>query len=220
MSKSRGNVVDPDGYIDLVGADNLRLHLLFCSPWEEGGDFNDKGLMGVVRFTRRVARLIGEQAEAGPGGVDLSMLDRLTARVERDVERFKFNTAISALMETTSWAVAARPSMSAEEWSHVASTLVRLLAPFAPHLAEELWSRLGRAYSVHQQAWPSYRLEALAASEVTLVVQVNGKLRARLRASAGLGRAEALELALAQPSVAKYLPSQGPSRLSTCRTSS
>jgi len=141
MSKSRGNVVNPDDYIERVGADNLRMYLLFCGAWEEGGDFSDKGLMGIVRFGRRLSSLIVRDVEPGNGGVDLSPLDRVVARVEHDIERFKFNTAISGLMEATNWAAGSWASMSADERSRVSATLILLLAPFAPHLAEELWER-------------------------------------------------------------------------------
>ena len=213
MSKSRGNVINPDDYIDRVGADNLRMYLLFCGAWEEGGDFSDKGLVGVVRFTRRLTSLIREAVEASGPGVDLSMLDRSVARVERDIERFKFNTAIARLMELTNWAADNRRSMSAEEWARVASTLVLLLAPFAPHLAEELWSRLGHEYSVHQQLWPNYRADALTSTEVTLVVQVNGKVRGHLRVKTGTSQVEATELALQQEVVAKHLTNGAPAHV-------
>jgi leucyl-tRNA synthetase len=212
MSKSRGNVVDPDQYIDRFGADNLRMYLLFCGAWEEGGDFSDKGLIGIVRFSRRLYSLIAGPAPAGSGGVDLSPLDRAVARVERDIERFKFNTAIAGLMEATTWAAASRPAMSAGEWSQVTSTLTRLVAPFAPHLAEELWSRLGLEYSVHQQDWPAYRREALVQSEVTIVVQVNGRVRGRLSVKPGLSQAEATALALQDASVTKHLRNGTPAR--------
>jgi leucyl-tRNA synthetase len=213
MSKSRGNVVNPDDYIDRVGADNLRMYLLFCGAWEEGGDFSDKGLMGIVRFTRRLRSLMTGLVEPGDGGVDLSPIDCAIARIEHDIERFKFNTAIAALMETASWASAHRAAMSAEEWSHVSSTLVLLLAPFAPHLAEELWSGLGRDYSVHQHSWPTCRAEALASTEITLVVQVNGRVRARLRASAGLTQEAAVAMALDDASVTRYLTDGAPSQV-------
>jgi leucyl-tRNA synthetase len=167
--------------------------------------------MGVVRFTRRLCSLINQSVEAGPGGVDLLPLDRTVALVERDIERLKFNTAIARLMEATSWAAATRRAMSADEWSHVASTLALLLGPFAPHLAEELWSRLGREYSIHQQAWPTYREHAFDLPEITLVVQVNGKVRARLRAKAGLTQSDAIELALGQEAITKHLTNGEPS---------
>ncbi|HSR26472.1 MAG TPA: leucine--tRNA ligase [Candidatus Eisenbacteria bacterium] len=213
MSKSRGNVVNPDEYMARVGADNLRLYLLFCGDWREGGEFSDSGLRGVVRFTRRLWRLLVEPHEPGPGGVDLAPLDRAVARAGRDLERFKFNTAIAAVMELTRWAAEARPAMSAGEWSRTARTLVLLLAPLAPHLAEELWARLGGPYSVRRQAWPAHDPAALADEEVTLVVQVDGRLRTRLRVPAGLSEDEAVARAVAAPAVAAHLRGRGPRRV-------
>jgi leucyl-tRNA synthetase len=210
MSKSRGNVVSPDGYVARVGADNLRLSLLFCGDWREGGEFSDQGMRGIVRFTRRLWRLLVDPHVPGEGGADLAPLDRAIARVGRDLERFKFNTAIAALMELTRWAADAAPAMSAEEWSRTARTTVLLLAPLAPYLAEELWARLGGAYSVHQQPWPSHDPAALADEEVTLVVQVDGRVRARLVVLAGLPESEATVLALESAAVARHLGGRRP----------
>lgn len=210
MSKSRGNVVDPDSYVDRVGADNLRMYMLFCGDWVEGGEFSDSGLMGVVRFTRRLWLLLTASRDAGPGGADMAPLDRAVARVGRDIERFKFNTAIAALMELARWADAEWPRMSVHERAHAARTLTLLLAPFAPHLAEELWARLGEPYSVHQQPWPSYDPTTLTEETVTVVVQVNGRLRARFQAPAGLDEGEAVRLALAADGVARHLGGREP----------
>jgi leucyl-tRNA synthetase len=210
MSKSRGNVVSPDDYVTRVGADNLRLYLLFCGDWQEGGAFSDAGLRGVVRFTHRLWALLTEPHRPGPGGADLSRVDRAVAHVGRELERFKFNTAIAALMELTRWAADARPAMSAEEWERTARTLVLLLAPLAPHLAEELWSRLGGPYSVHQQPWPAPDEAALVEEQVTLVVQVDGRVRARMRVPAGVPEAEAVRLAMEAPAVAAHLGGRDP----------
>ena len=212
MSKSRGNVVNPDDYVERVGADNLRMYLLFCGDWQEGAEFSDAGLRGIVRFTRRLWRLLTSVHEPGPG-VDLAPLDRAVARVQRDVERLKFNSAIAALMELTRWAERERTRMSAGEWAHTARTITLLLAPFAPHLAEEAWARLGGDYSVHQQAWPEYDPRLLVEEEVTLVVQINGRVRARLPAPAGLPEAEATALALAAEPVARLLDGRRPRRV-------
>src|SRR5438045_4288997 len=104
MSKSRGNVVNPDEYVSLYGADNLRMYLLFCGPWEEGGDFSDKGMAGMERFTSRVWSLVTGKHQPGAGGVDLRMIDRTIKKVQEGIERLKFNIAISGLMELTRWA--------------------------------------------------------------------------------------------------------------------
>jgi len=213
MSKSRGNVVNPDDYVERYGADNLRLYLLFCGDWREGGEFSDLGLRGIVRFTHRLWRLLTDPHAPGPGGVCLAPLDRAIARVGADLDRFKFNTAIAGLMELSRWAAEARASMSAEEWSRTARTLVLLLAPLAPHLAEELWERLGAPYSVHRQPWPAHDPAALAADEVTMVVQVDGRVRARLRVPAGLSEAEAARLALDAPAVAAQAAGRRPRRV-------
>jgi leucyl-tRNA synthetase len=212
MSKSRGNVVSPDDYVDALGADNLRVYLLFCGDWQEGGDFSDAGLRGVVRFTRRLWRLLTCTGQPGPGGVDMAPLDRAVAKVGHDVERLKFNTAVAALMEVTRWAEQQRPQMSAEKWARTARTITLMLAPFAPHLAEELWARLGSAYSVHQQTWPEHDA-GLIEEEVTLVVQVDGRVRARVQARAGLSDREALELALASDAVVRLLDGRRPRRV-------
>jgi leucyl-tRNA synthetase len=213
MSKSRGNVVNPDDYVDRVGADNLRLYLLFCGDWREGGEFSDEGLRGVVRFTNRLWALLTRPHRPGPGGVYLAPLDRAVARVGRELERFKFNTAIAALMELARWASEAAPLMDAGERRRTARTLVLLLAPLAPHLAEELWARLGEPYSVHTQPWPEHEAAALAEDEVTLVVQVDGRVRARLRVPAGVDEAEAVRLALAAAPVAADLDGRAPRRV-------
>jgi len=213
MSKSRGNVVDPDDYLRTVGADALRASLLFCGPWEEGGDFSDRALQGVVRFTRRAWRLIADDHPSGPGGVDLRPVDRAVAAVGRDIERLKFNTAISVLMDLARWARANRAAMSADEWSRTARAFVLLLAPFAPHLAEELWARLGGGYSVHAEAWPSFDRSAVQDDEVTLVVQVNGRVRDRLVVRRGLDRDAAIEAAMTSERIRSLLEGGPPLRV-------
>jgi leucyl-tRNA synthetase len=212
MSKRRGNVVDPDAYVGRVGADNLRMYLLFCGPWELGGDFSDAALAGIERFSARVWRLVTEPHQPGPGGVDLRPLDRAVAAVGRDLGRLRFNTALAALMELVRWARRQRAALSAAEWERVARTLVLLLAPFAPHLAEELWSRGGGPYSVHRQPWPDHDPSALQAERVNLVVQVNGKRRDVVAAPAGLSRQEALALAMDSERVRRQLAGRAPVR--------
>jgi leucyl-tRNA synthetase len=224
MSKSRGNVVVPDDYIARVGADTLRMYLLFMAPFEEGGDWSDAGLAGIERFTARAWRLVtdarstggpsrpspGPPQQAGDGRVDLRPLDRAVAEVGDDIERLKFNTAIATLMELLRWARQHREAMDAGQWDRVAGTFTLLLAPFAPHLAEELWARLGRPYSVHTQPWPTADPAALAAEEVTLVVQVDGRRRDAVPAPAGIGRDQAVELALASDNVRRHLAGRRP----------
>jgi leucyl-tRNA synthetase len=205
MSKSRGNVVVPDDYIARVGADTLRMYLLFMAPFEEGGDWSDAGLAGIERFAARSWRLLTTSQPPGPGGVDLRPLDRAVASVGDDIERLKLNTAIATLMELLRWARRHRAAMDAGQWDRTAATFTRLLAPFAPHLAEELWARLGRPYSVHEQPWPVVDPAALATERIDLVVQVDGRRRDTVAAPAGLDRDRAVELALASDNVRRHL---------------
>jgi leucyl-tRNA synthetase len=164
MSKSRGNVVTPDDYIDTVGSDVLRCALLFSAPWEQGGEFTDAAIAGVERFFARAWRTI-----TGPDrtGSDERAVATAVAAVSDAIERFTFNVAIARLMEVL-------PSIGS---THSKRVFVRLLAPFAPHLAEELWHRLGEPFTVHAQPWPEYDEAALTTPEVEIPVQVNGKLR-------------------------------------------
>lgn len=213
MSKSRGNVVNPDEYVRAVGADALRTYLLFCGPWEEGGDFSDRNLGGVVRFLNRLWRLATDPHQPGPGGVDLAMLDRTVERVGGGIERLKFNVAIAALMECVRWAADRRADMSAEEWARTIRTTVLLTAPFAPHVCEELWDRLGETFSVHRQGWPHARPESAPRGPVALVVQVDGKVRDRLEVHADVREPEAVAAALASDRVRRHVPGQGPARV-------
>jgi leucyl-tRNA synthetase len=224
MSKSRGNVVVPDDYVARVGADTLRMYLLFVAPFEKGGDWTDAGLAGIERFAAGAWRLVTEPhrstggpsrpspgpPQPGDGRVDLRPLDRAVADVGDDIERLKLNTAISTLMELLRWARQHKAAMDAGQWDRVAGTFTLLLAPFAPHLAEELWARLGRPYSVHTQPWPVADPAALAAEEITLVVQVDGKRRDARQAPAGLDRDQAIELALESDNVRRHLDGRRP----------
>jgi leucyl-tRNA synthetase len=235
-------VVVPDDYVARVGADNLRMYLLFLAPFEDGGDWTDAGLAGIERFAARAWRLVTDDGPAGSGPVprrprgpgeshdgpagsgagsspsdraggapvDLRPLDRAVAAVGRDLERLKFNTAISTLMELLRWARRHKAAMEPAQWDRVAGTFTLLLAPFAPHLAEELWARLGRPYSVHAQPWPAHDPAALADPEITLVVQVDGRRRDARPAPAGLDREQAVAVALESEAVRRHLAGRRP----------
>jgi leucyl-tRNA synthetase len=213
MSKSRGNVVNPDRYIAKHGADVTRMYLLFIGPWDEGGDFSDAGIAGIERFLRRVWLLLTEPHEPGDGGVDLRPVDRAIAEIGAQLDEMRFNTAIASLMEFVRWARRERDKMSAEQWARVAVAVVLLLAPLAPHLAEEMWSRNGGDYSIHEQRWPAFDRRALVVEQVTLVIQVDGKTRDRIQVPAGMGREQALERAKSRDNVRRYLTDGEPSKV-------
>jgi leucyl-tRNA synthetase len=213
MSKSRGNVVNPDHSIAEHGADVTRMYLLFIGPWDEGGDYSDAGIAGIERFLQRVWRMVTEPHTPGPGDVDLRPLDRAIAAVGADLEEMRFNTAIASLMELVRWARRERAGMSGEGWTRISRAIVLLLAPLAPHLAEELWSRLGGEYSVHRQPWPAHDPSALISDRVTLVIQVDGKTRDRIEVPAGTDRAEALQQALTRENVQRHLMGGKPTKV-------
>jgi leucyl-tRNA synthetase len=168
MSKSRGNVVGPDGYVDVHGADVLRCALLFTCPWEAGGDFHDDTIAGIERFFARVWHLVDAPA-VGPDHPQ-PLVERTIVAVTEAIEKLSFNVGLARLMELAPAVTTARAKR----------VLVQLLAPFAPYLAEELWSRLGGHSSVHESSWPSPDQAVLQAEPLTLGVQVDGRMRARI----------------------------------------
>jgi len=211
MSKSRGTQVAPDELVKQYGADSLRLHLMFLGPWDQGGPWNNRGITGMERFIRRAFAIVTETASNGTSGDAsdserqeiLRLVHRTVKRVTRDLEDFQFNTMVAALMEFTNGLLPLKdqPVASTPEWRNAIETLVLLMAPSTPYVAEELWERLGMGYSVHVQEWPSFD-EALTRHEtVEVVVQVNGKVRDRLTVEPNITEEDAKALALASERV-------------------
>ena len=206
MSKSRGNVVAPDEYVKNVGADAIRCYLMFLGPWDQGGDWSDAGLNGMVRWLNRVWDIALRDPNALDGQpvaeADLREVNRLVhktiRRVTDDMEKFKFNTALAALMEYTNSLNQAweRRSIDKDAWKNGIEKLLLLMAPMAPHIAEELWERTGNEYSIHSRTLPEWDPELAADEVVTLVVQVNGRLRDRIEVPVSITEDEARRLAL------------------------
>ena len=203
MSKSRGNVVIPDAYLQRWGADTFRMYLMFLGPFHEGGDFRDEGITGIRRFLDRVWTL-GHQARglaAGPLPAAVEQkLHQTIRKVTLDTEGLAYNTAIAAMMEYVNLVREAGAG-----GTPAIEPLLVLLAPYAPHLAEEVWSALGHEQSIFQARWPSYDPALAAAADVEVVVQVNGKVRGRVTVSRGASEAHVLELALQDESVRKFV---------------
>jgi leucyl-tRNA synthetase len=213
MSKSRGNVVIPDEYIAQWGADTFRMYLMFLGPYQEGGDFRDDGISGIRRFLDRVWVLVGDAQGAGGGAAARRKLHQIIRKVGEDLEALQYHTAIAAMMEYVNLLKKAGPEGQKRrkrqgEDGGVARELIEplivLLAPFAPHFAEECWERLGHETSIFDARWPSHDPELARDPEVEMVVQVNGKVRGRIRVPAGLPEAEAVSRAKAEPSVRKF----------------
>jgi leucyl-tRNA synthetase len=208
ISKSRGNIVNPDEYIHTYGADTLRLYLMFMGPYEQGGDFSDKGVAGAVRFLERVWRLgEGVVSTEEPGRDAKRSLHQTIRKVSEDTAGLGYNTAIAEMMRF-SGELEERASVTRVELE----TLLRLMAPYAPYITEEIWSRIGGAGSVHEQPWPEVDEEALRAETVTVVAQVNGKARGVVTLPAGATEAQAFAAAQALEAVRRALRGQAPIR--------
>ncbi len=202
MSKTKGNVVIPDEFIDRWGADSFRTYLMFLGPYEEGGDFRDSGISGVRRFLDRLWLAVAEcTPEGSPDAVVMRKLHQTIRKVGLDIPKLSYNTAIAAMMEFMN------TLRKGERSPHQAEVepVVQLVAPFAPHLAEELWERLGHTTSAFDSGWPAFD-EALAREEtVQLAVQVNGKLRGTITVAPSISQDEALAAALAEQNIAKFV---------------
>ncbi|HXW97424.1 MAG TPA: leucine--tRNA ligase [Gemmatimonadales bacterium] len=202
MSKSRGNVVIPDDYIAQWGADTFRMYLMFLGPLQEGGDFRDAGINGPRRFLDRVWNLVLE-AEDGGGELRKDLVVRWHAtkkKAAEDIEALHYNTAIAALMELVN-----HMKEAGSRDRQIVRDLVVMLAPFAPHFAEECWERLGGAGSVFDAGWPSWDEKLTVADEIELPVQVSGKTRGKVMVPNGAPQELVLERALADPTVQRFV---------------
>ncbi|MBI2871732.1 MAG: leucine--tRNA ligase [Chloroflexi bacterium] len=215
MSKSRGNVITPDTYAQALGADVVRAYLMFLGPWDGGGDWSDAGINGMARWVNRIwdlvhtdpAELEGTTQDPEAARRLLGPTHRTIKRAVTDLERFKFNTALARLMEFTNelQRVWQERAVGPDAWRDAIRTLLLLLAPVTPHLAEELWEHIGGPYSIHNQPLPSWDEELAKEEEITLVVQVNGRVRDKLTVPADIGEEEATRLALGSPRVQALL---------------
>ena len=224
MSKSRGNVINTDDQVAMLGADAVRAFLMFVGPWEQGGSWSTTGIRGISRWFNRIWDLaeLRRRPEGVPASGDASTelvreTHRTIKKVGEDFQGFRFNTAISAMMTLTnslSRYAAENPNLAGgPEWRSAYDSLIVLLAPIAPHLTEELWEKTGHAYSVHNQAWPSWDERHVVQQEVTLVIQVDGKLRDRLTVPVDIDEADARNAALASEKVRAALGSSDPKRV-------
>ena len=206
MSKSRGNVVNPDEYFTKYGADTVRMYLMFIGPFTEGGDWNDKSIIGISRYLNRLWNLCCRELKDEIG---LEFLRQKTVRkVTEDMEELKYNTAIAALMEYTNEI----QKIDAPAKIDV-KTLLILLASFAPHITEELWKNLGHKASIHNQPWPTYSTKLAKEARIRLVLQVNGKVRDVTEVVSSISEKEAKKLALESEKVQKWVKGKKPKRI-------
>ena len=216
MSKSRGNVVSPDDLVQSYGADTLRAFLMFFSRWDMGGPWSSGGIDGTSRWMRRIWTTIlepmGKVQSTDAGIKALRRKVHQTIRsVTRDFEKFEFNTIISGLMELLNEMQRLKgETCGTPAWTEAVEVYLKLLAPVAPHITEELWQRTGKPYSIHTQAWPKVDEAAAAQDEITLVVQINGKVRDRITVAADISEKEAIITASGSPVVVKTLEGKDP----------
>ncbi|MCL4395746.1 MAG: class I tRNA ligase family protein, partial [Chloroflexi bacterium] len=221
MSKSKGNVITPDQVVGEHGADALRSYEMFISDFEQATPWNTNGLGGTYRWLRKVWDLMNATphlASAGPSTAQadrdlLRSMHKAIKKVSGDIEGFRFNTVVSTMMEFTNTLQDAQTRVSAEAFEQARDTLLLMLAPVAPFMAEEIWARKGRTYSIHQQKWPSYDASVAADERVTLPVMVNGKVRDRVELAAGTSEADAKAAALNLPNVQRHLAGKTPDQV-------
>lgn len=221
MSKSRGNVVDPDKLVAQYGADTVRAYLMFFARWDLGAPWNSSGIEGSSRWIRRVWSMFLEPEEKRNCASEETLrslrrkLYQTLRSVTRDLDNFQFNTVISGLMELLNELAKAKQSgaWGSSEWDEAIDIYLRMMAPVAPHISEEIWCLLGKPYSIHVQSWPEMDEEAAREDEITLVVQVNGKVRDRITLPADISDEDAKSAAMASKSIAMILDGKEPKKI-------
>jgi leucyl-tRNA synthetase len=220
MSKSKGNVIAPDELVAHYGADTVRAYLMFFARWDMGAPWSSSGMEGVYRWLRRTWTLFTDPVEKGDPEPELirnlrRKLHQTLMQITHDFEVFEFNTIVSGLMELLNEMYKAREKGLAgtAEWNEAVDIYLKMMAPVTPHIAEELWSVLGKPYSIHQQRWPEVDLDAAAEELITLIVQVDGKLRDRIIVPANISEAEAKTAALESEVIIKFLEGKPPKKV-------
>jgi leucyl-tRNA synthetase len=221
MSKSKGNVIAPDVLVDKYGADSVRAYIMFFARWEMGAPWDSKGIEGSVRWVRRVWTLFTDPVPDKPSASAETLkalrrkVHQTLRKVTRDFEKFEFNTIISSLMELMNEMYKAREDGAAgsDEWKEAEEIYLKMMAPVTPHIAEELWSHLGRPYSIHTQKWPEVDEAAAKEDSLELPVQINGKVRDHITVSAEATENEIKSAALASETVQKFLEGREPQKV-------
>jgi leucyl-tRNA synthetase len=211
MSKSRGNVVDPDNLVADYGADVVRMYLQFIGPWDQGGPWAPNGVNGLSNWMGRVWTIFLDEPFESNETFSIADLEfaihSALKKVTEDTENFKFNTSIAAMMELTNTLAKARRSSvyGTPEWYETLRVLNLMMAPYAPHMAEELWARTGHTTSVHLETWPKFDASKIVRNTFELVVQVSGKVRGKIETPVGASQADVIALARGIANVASFV---------------
>ena len=216
MSKSRGNVINPDEVIKKYGADTMRMYEMFMGPFEDAKPWSMKGIVGVRRFIDKVWKLSASQQASKPAQAAVPALasvnkrtHALVKKISEDILAFKFNTSIAAYMEYVNAATADAEKFSLADFE----VFVKLLSPFAPHIAEELWELMGHRESISKEPWPTFDPKMIVEDRVQLVVQINGKVRDQIMVAIDINQAEATRVAVASEKVQKWLDGKQPKKI-------
>ena len=215
MSKSRGNVINPDDVVGIMGADAVRVFLMFIGPWDQGGPWSNVGINGVARWLNRIWGIASEKYVTSADSVFDHEMESETQeavhmtikKVYEDLDKFKFNTAIAALMElsnhlTKVWNA---KNVSVEVWNDSIQQFLLMLAPIAPHLSEELWEMNGYEFSIHNQKFPDWEESLVVDESITLIVQINGKLRDTISVDSGISEEMAQEAAMSSEKIQGHI---------------
>src|SRR3990172_9877910 len=204
MSKSRGNVINPDEVVEEFGADTFRIYEAFMGPFDQVIAWDPRGVLGVRRFLDKVWKahqaIIKEKTGSSADKL-IRQLHRLIKKVEEDTVSLKFNTVIAAMMEFVNELADLKYQLTVKDWQN----FLLVLAPFAPHISEELWQNINPGASIHIQSWPKWDSQLIVQEQATIIVQVNGKFRGKLEVSLGLSEKDVVEQAQELESVKKHL---------------
>ncbi|MEI6755634.1 MAG: leucine--tRNA ligase [bacterium] len=215
MSKSKGNTIEPSVLIDQgYGADTVRIMELFIGPWNQAASWSVEGVGGANRFLQRTWTLVQEYSESDGGTSDsedlVRAIHKAIKKISQDLNDLNFNTAIAGLMECVNelYLLKAKDNFKSSEWQWALETLVKLLAPFAPHITEELWEQLGQEDSVHLASWPIHDDKYLVEDQVTVVIQINGKVRSKIQVATDASEEDVISMAKQDEKVAGYIKNQ------------
>ena len=202
MSKSFGNVINPDDIVKEYGADTLRIYEMFMGPFDQTIVWSTQGVKGVSRFLGKVWKLFSESPENKKSSPEiLKALHKLNKKIDEDLEITKFNTTIAAFMEFVNLGLEKKKEVGRE----AIERFLILLSPFAPHLSEELWQKLGNEKSIFEEKWPKYDSKLIKEEMVTLVIQVNGKVRDKIEVEIDISEEKAKELAISQRKIKNWI---------------
>ncbi|MDA3814952.1 MAG: class I tRNA ligase family protein [Patescibacteria group bacterium] len=205
MSKSKGNVVNPDEMIEKYGADTVRLYLRFLGDFSQGGDWRDSGAEGIFKFVKRLWDLFFELGKANGSGVEkTNMIDKTIKVVGEDLEKLSFNTAVARIMELVNWTKENISNISQDQARKIQETLAMVIAPMMPHIAEEFWNQLGNEDSIFNAKWPKFDENNILDDEIELVIQVNGKVRDKIQCDRDISKEDAEKLALESEKIKGY----------------